>query len=117
MLGKYIANETVGEVSIVGFWHEEQVKTYVFTSTVNEQVLTFSFDWDTGTITDDQTGSVWTNLGQAVSGELTGTQLESISTKPTFWMCWASQYTDSKIAHVEKSSDNETIDEDEQETE
>jgi len=127
MLGKYVANVTLGDVPIIGFWHEEQERTYVFSSTVNEQVLTFSFDWDTGTITDDETGSVWTNLGQAVSGELVGTQLDSITTKPSLWMCWGTQYTDSAVAHIEivpadeiieetgqEESDDEIINEDEQ---
>lgn len=107
MLGKMVSNETVGEMNVVGFYHEELGTTLVYLATAAEHNLTFSYDWDTGTMTDDQTGSIWNVNGTCLSGELAGTQLSRIQTKPSFWMCWSQQYTESAIAEVEIVNEKE----------
>ncbi len=108
MLGMIVANETVGEMNIVGFYHETLETTAVYLSDVDDQTLTFTYDWDTQTMFDDQTGSEWNVNGYSIDGELAGTQLDRVQTKPSFWMCWYSQYTDSVVALVEiESTENE----------
>ncbi|MBT3230354.1 DUF3179 domain-containing protein [Candidatus Uhrbacteria bacterium] len=101
MLGKMVANEVVGGINIVGFYYEALGTTLAYLADVNDQTLTFTYDWTAKTMTDDQTGSLWDVSGRAIDGELAGTQLSRVQTKPSFWMCWYAQYTDSAVAFVE----------------
>ncbi len=59
----------------------------VFDPEANDQMLTFRAAAD-GFI-DDQTGSQWNILGQAVSGPLAGSQLQPIVSGNHFWFAWA----------------------------
>ncbi|HAL50306.1 MAG: hypothetical protein UU40_C0002G0021 [Candidatus Uhrbacteria bacterium GW2011_GWD2_41_121] len=106
MKGMYAANEVVDGMSIVGFWNEDLKQTFIYASQVNDQVLTFSYDFNTQTMTDDQTGSTWNSNGLALSGSLTGTQLTRIQTRPSFWMCWYAIYPQTQIAFIDTASDN-----------
>jgi hypothetical protein len=58
--------------------------TGVFRPTVEGQRLTFLPDGDDGFV-DDQTGSLWNVLGQAVEGPLRGQRLEAVPHDDTFW--------------------------------
>lgn len=49
--------------------------------------LTFASNSDG--FVDDQTGSTWNVLGQAVAGDLEGERLEAVSHLDTFWFAWA----------------------------
>lgn len=52
-------------------------------------VLTFApASDDQATFLDDQTGSTWNLLGEAVDGELQGTRLEPVARDDTFWFVW-----------------------------
>ena len=42
-----------------------------------------------GKIVDEETGSEWNILGQAVSGELEGSQLPAVVHANHFWFAWA----------------------------
>lgn len=61
--------------------------TGVFESELDGQMLTFRLGADG--FTDDQTGSVWNVLGQAVSGPLAGQFLTPIVHGNHFWFAWA----------------------------
>jgi hypothetical protein len=67
----------------------------VFSRQLEGQTLTFSFDGSR--ILDDQTGSEWNVLGQAVSGELAGTRLEEVVSINHFWFSWAAFKPDTRI--------------------
>lgn len=54
---------------------------------VDGQVLTFVAN-DDGTFTDDQTGSTWLITGNAIDGELAGSQLEIAEHRNEFWFAW-----------------------------
>ena len=69
--------------------------TGVFDPTVDGEKLTFSKEGDS--IVDDQTGSTWNILGQAVDGPLSGQQLESIVHGDHFWFSWAAFKPDTLI--------------------
>jgi hypothetical protein len=116
MKGKYVANMTVDGNPIVGFWHEDMDKTFVFSSKVNDQTLTFSFNSNTQKMTDDQTGSAWNSAGMAISGALSGTYLQPIQTKPSFWMCWYAQYPQTQIAYIDINEKTSSDAEDESTT-
>ena len=66
-----------------------------FSREVGGQMLTFSFDGEN--IIDDQTGSRWDVFGKAISGELTGSQLEPVVSVNHFWFSWAAFKPDTRI--------------------
>ena len=61
--------------------------TGVFDAELDGQMLTFRVSADG--FADDQTGSVWNVLGQAVSGPLAGQSLTPIVHGNHFWFAWA----------------------------
>ena len=69
--------------------------TGVFDPNLDGQLLIFSKDGDN--FVDDQTGSVWNVLGQAVEGPLAGEKLESIVHGDHFWFSWAAFKPDTII--------------------
>ncbi len=109
-----VVNDTVGGVDIVVFWTpgvasalgeseiaagEDVGTTAVYERTLNGETLTFVADGET--VTDEQTGSVWNILGQAVSGELTGAQLSPVIKVDHFWFSWAAFRPDTRIYQPE----------------
>jgi len=50
-----------------------------------------------GLIVDEQTGSVWNILGQAVSGPLTGTTLARVVHGNHFWFAWAAFHPETAV--------------------
>ncbi|MCP5098651.1 MAG: DUF3179 domain-containing protein, partial [Chloroflexi bacterium] len=69
--------------------------TGVFDPNLDGQTLTF-IQVDDGFI-DDQTGSTWNVLGQAIDGELAGQQLAPIVHADHFWFSWAAFKPDTVI--------------------
>ena len=59
----------------------------VFDPSVDGEVLTFKVMGDD--IVDEQTGSVWNIVGEAISGPLSGTNLTPIVHANHFWFAWA----------------------------
>ena len=95
-------NHKVGETGIVVFYKPGTVSaldrgliresrdvgaTAVYSSLLNGQSLTFQPSGE-GFI-DDQTGSEWNILGEAVDGPLSGSRLEPIASADHFWFAWA----------------------------
>ena len=67
----------------------------VFSRTLDGATLTFSRD---GTVfKDEETGSSWNLLGQAVAGELAGERLVSVPHDNTLWFAWAAFRPDTRI--------------------
>ena len=69
--------------------------TGVFDPSLDGRKLTFRADG--GKILDDETGSEWNILGQAVAGELAGSALEPIVHANHFWFAWAAFKFDTTI--------------------
>lgn len=61
--------------------------TGVFNPVVDGQRLTFTRQGDV--FVDNETGTTWSIVGQAVEGPLAGTQLEPIIHGDHFWFAWA----------------------------
>jgi hypothetical protein len=59
-----------------------------FSPVVDGQTLTFTAVDDT-TFRDDQTGSLWSLLGTAIDGPLTGSELGIIIHQNEFWFAWS----------------------------
>jgi hypothetical protein len=96
-----VINDTVGGQEIAVFWSSgtasaldtlqiadgRDVGTAIsFSRLLNGSVLTFKYDGQN--IVDDETGSTWDVLGKAISGELTGNQLEQVVSVNHFWFSW-----------------------------
>ena len=105
-----VVNDTVGGVDVVVFWQpgvasaldsssiasgQDVGTSAVFERTLNGQTLSFVGDGET--ITDEQTGSSWNILGEAVAGELTGQKLEPVVRVDHFWFSWAAFRPDTRI--------------------
>ena len=106
----HVANDTVAGQDIVVFWQTGTASALdvgtvaggrdvgtanAFSREVDGQTLTFSYDGSN--ILDDQTGSEWSVLGQALSGELEGTQLEPVVAVNHFWFSWAAFKPETRI--------------------
>ena len=105
-----VVNDVVGVQQIVVIWQpgtasaldswriasgKDVGATDVFSRYLNDQLLTFSYS--DGEIVDDQTLSVWNVLGQAISGELAGEQLEKVVAVNHFWFSWAAFRPDTRV--------------------
>ena len=75
--------------------------TGVFLTRADSTELTFTAATD-GLFVDDQTGSSWNVLGQAVSGELEGTQLEPLPHVDTFWFAWSTFHSDTALVTADE---------------
>ncbi len=73
---------------------EEIGTTGVFDRRNRERILTFEYD---GAIRDRETGSVWDVTGRAISGPLTGMQLEPITHGNYFSFAWFAFKPDTRL--------------------
>ncbi len=48
-----------------------------------------TFGWNGASFTDQQAGSTWSILGQALDGPLKGRKLEPVEYVDTFWFAWS----------------------------
>jgi hypothetical protein len=74
---------------------EDIGSTGVFDPRVDGRKLTFSLNGDR--IVDNETGSEWNVLGQAVNGELQGSRLTEVLHGDHFWFAWAAFKPDTII--------------------
>ena len=106
-----VVNDVVGETPVVVFFQPGVASALgeavidnaadlgtagMYQSTVDGQVLNFT-SLDDGTFRDDQTGSIWNAYGEAIGGELAGSELEWIHAFPHFWFAWAAFYPDTEV--------------------
>ena len=73
--------------------------TGVFDPVANGFSLTFTVS--EGVIIDEQTGSAWSILGEALTGPLAGTKLEPIVHGNHFWFAWAAFRPDTAVRDIE----------------
>lgn len=99
----FFAGDTLSAFSGRGFDERRTVGTTgVFSPVVDGRSLTFAAEY--GVILDDQTGSEWNLLGQAVAGELQGKNLEPIVHVNHFWFAWQAFFPDTKIRSADDIS-------------
>ena len=58
-----------------------------------------------GAFQDDETASTWSAFGEAIDGELAGSELEWIDAFPHFWFAWAAFYPDTLLHRRMDSSE------------
>jgi hypothetical protein len=98
-----VMNENLGEAPIVIFWKAGTASALdssaiplgrdvgtiaVYSRELDGQSLTFTANGD-GTFNDQETGSTWDILGEALEGPSAGSQLSPIPHHDTFWFAWA----------------------------
>ena len=63
--------------------------------------LELNFEIADGRIIDQETGSEWNILGQAVDGELVGQQLSPVVAINHFWFSWAAFRPETRVYQAE----------------
>jgi hypothetical protein len=106
----HVINDVVGAEDIVVVWQpgtasaldsasladgKDVGTAVVFSRQLDGQALSFTFD--DSQILDDQTGSQWNLLGQAISGQLQGKQLEELVSVNHFWFSWAAFKPETRV--------------------
>ncbi len=105
-----VVNDVVGNEKIVIFWSPGTASALdtqniaegkdVGTAAAYRRLLdglTLTFKFDGQNIVDEQTGSSWNVLGQALDGKLKGQQLAQIVSVNHFWFSWAAFKPDTRI--------------------
>ena len=104
-----VINDTVGGQELVAFFDDGTLSAFldnsfreqasgsstVFNRVLDGQALTFTLG-ESG-ITDEETGSVWSIIGKAVSGPLEGKALEQVVHQNHFWFAWAVFEPDTEV--------------------
>ena len=111
----HVVNDTVDGVPIVVLWApgtasaldaasvaggDDVGAATTFSRQLDGQTLTFVLDGDR--VLDEQTGSEWDVLGQAVSGPKAGSQLEPVVSINHFWFSWAAFRPDTRVYSAEQ---------------
>ncbi|MCJ7661090.1 MAG: DUF3179 domain-containing protein [Anaerolineales bacterium] len=106
----HVVNDTISETDVVVIWQAGTASALdeflivtssdvgaanVYARELDGVPLTFFYDGSK--IIDEQTGSEWNVLGQAVSGELAGKQLAPIVAVNHFWFSWAAFMPETRI--------------------
>lgn len=105
-----VINDRVGDQDVVIFWApgmasaldtqfisdgQDVGSAIAFSRIVDGQKLTFTLDDDR--IVDNETGSTWDFLGNALSGPLAGEQLEEVVGVNYLWFAWAAFKPETRI--------------------
>ncbi len=105
-----VVNDVVGGQPVVVFWAAGTASALdagsvaggrdvgsaaAYSRELDGRVLTFELV--DGRITDQETGSQWNLVGQAVAGELAGSQLEPVVAINHFWFSWAAFRPETRI--------------------
>ncbi|HUF52974.1 MAG TPA: DUF3179 domain-containing protein [Dehalococcoidia bacterium] len=104
-------NDEVGSEPVVVFWGSKDTASALsdaeipqgravgagvaYSRDLGGQVLTFAPDGDM--FRDEETGSTWNILGQAVGGQLAGEQLDAVIHANHLWFAWAAFYPDVEV--------------------
>jgi len=103
-------NTAIGDDPVVIFWKAGQASALegvgvdegrdvgsvgVFSRQLNGEILTFTAAGDG--FFDDDTGTRWSLIGDAVSGPRAGEKLESIPHLDTFWFAWSTYQPDAPL--------------------
>ncbi len=68
----------------------------VFDRRLGDRVLVFTANGD-GTFEDEETGTAWNLLGEAIEGPLAGEQLQPLLAFDHFWFAWAAFNPDTEL--------------------
>lgn len=115
-----VINDVLGDVPVVVFWQSGLVSSLdastidasrdIGTAALYERslddgmLLEFIWNADTQTVSDIQTASTWNLFGEAISGDLLGTELQQRVFAPHFWFAWAAFQPNTAIYESEQEN-------------
>ncbi len=83
----------VGGEAVMAVYDFDTDTVRVFSPTdVQNNAMTFTYDFAKKRLTDTATNSVWNAQGLAISGSMKGSQLQEIPTTRSFWFCMAAMH-------------------------
>jgi uncharacterized protein DUF3179 len=91
-----VLNDSLGAAEIVVRCRPGTLQALAFHRRVGDRVLLFAHS-GTGAVYDEQTGSVWNEMGEAVSGPLAGTRLVHLESGIEEWYAFAAYHPDTEI--------------------
>jgi hypothetical protein len=91
-----VLNDVLGTVELVVRSRPGTLQALAFHRRVEDRILTFSTS-EEGDVYDEQTESVWNEMGQAVSGPLAGTQLRYLNSSAEEWYAFAAHHPATEI--------------------
>jgi len=91
-----VLNDSLGSAEIVVRCRPGTLHALAFHRRVGDRVLVFGHS-ETRGVYDEQTGSVWNEMGEAVSGPLAGTQLVYLRSGIEEWYAFAAYHPDAEI--------------------
>jgi uncharacterized protein DUF3179 len=89
--------DAVGGMEIVLVVAEDGKSVRGFDRMINQQKLEFLKDADSDYLIDAETGSKWDFSGHAVSGELSGSQLDRVAVIKDYWFDWKTYHPDTQL--------------------
>ncbi len=96
-----IINDVIDGKPVLVVFDPNHDSGVVFERQVNGQTLTFTI-LEGLEIMDEETGTLWNGLtGEALSGELAGTELKRVKSTRSFWFGWKDFYPDTKVYGLE----------------
>lgn len=110
-------NDTLGATEVIAFWQPGVASSLdtvqiddgrdigtaaLFDRTLEDgTVLNFVWDDSSNTLRDEQTGSIWNLFGEAIEGELAGTELTQLVAAPHYWFAWAAFHPETNVYGLE----------------
>ena len=106
-----VINDSIGDTPIVVFYQSGVASALgdsvinnardigtagMYHASIDGEVLRFSANSD-GAFTDALTESTWNAFGEAIEGELAGSQLNWVHAFPHFWFAWAAFHPDTEV--------------------
>jgi hypothetical protein len=91
-----VLNDSLGGAEIVLRCRPGTLQALAFRRRVGDRVLAFGHS-ETRGVYDEQTGSVWNEMGEAISGPLAGTQLVYLESGVGEWYQFAASHPDTEI--------------------
>lgn len=96
-----IVNDIVANVPVLVTFDAENASGAVFERRIDGKILTFR-QVDGFQIVDDETGTLWDGVtGDALEGELLGSQLERVKSTLSFWFGWKDFYPETRVYGLE----------------
>ena len=94
-------NDRVGDEAVLVVYDQETRTAIPYSRIIGEQGLSFraldqAGDLPLGLV-DQETGSEWNMLGQALSGPLKGAQLEQLPAYNSMWFGWSAYWPETKL--------------------
>lgn len=90
-----VLNDSIGGAAIVVMCRPGTLQALAFHRRVGDRILGFACS--TAGVYDEETRSMWSEMGEAISGPLIGTQLEFLDSAVGEWYAFAAHHPDAEI--------------------